>query len=77
MKKYVFAELLENSLKNWAIFHSFAVLAYRLRDFTVYLIDLGSNIRDLYSPDPPNERGPPSLDQWPPNPSPSPSIQHC
>ena len=37
----IFAELLENSLKNCAIFQGFAVLPYVIKDFREYLIDIG------------------------------------
>ena len=35
-------ELLQNYFKNWSIFHVFDILSYFIKDFWVYLIDIGS-----------------------------------
>ena len=39
----IFAEFLENSFENWAIFQGLAFLPYCIKDFRVYLIDIGSH----------------------------------
>ena len=46
-KNDFFAEFLENSLKNWAFFRGFAILPYGIKDFLVYLIDIGSHLLTL------------------------------
>ena len=45
-----FTEFLENSFKSEQFFQGFAVLAYGIEDFRVYLIDICSHMYTYFNP---------------------------